>query len=241
MIYTEPFVVTGGGPGEATSFLSIDLVKMALGQVDLGNARRHVAGLQPDHADGLLDLLHLHDPRRPEEGRRDGPARRSAARDRHGALHAVPAGADLLAHQHELQDQHRYPGGPVALAARIRPSTTTARSSSIRTGTRASSTRSPTCCINTVISVAVALPAAYAFSRYRFVGDKPLFFWLLSNLMAPPAVYAMPFFNLYSATGLFDIDLGRGAGPLPVQRAARGVDSRRASSPACRARSTRPR
>ncbi len=38
MIYTEPFVVTGGGPGEATSFLSIDLVKMALGQVDLGNA-----------------------------------------------------------------------------------------------------------------------------------------------------------------------------------------------------------
>ena len=58
--------------------------------------------------------------------------------------------------------------------------------------------------INTVISVTVALPAAYAFSRYRFVGDKPLFFWLLSNLMAPPAVYAMPFFNLYQATGLFD-------------------------------------
>ncbi len=38
MIYTEPFIVTGGGPGEATSFLSIDLVKLALGQVDLGNA-----------------------------------------------------------------------------------------------------------------------------------------------------------------------------------------------------------
>ena len=38
MIYTEPFTVTGGGPGEDTSFLSIDLVKMALGQVDLGNA-----------------------------------------------------------------------------------------------------------------------------------------------------------------------------------------------------------
>ena len=38
MIYTEPFIVTGGGPGEATSFLSVDLVKLALGQVDLGNA-----------------------------------------------------------------------------------------------------------------------------------------------------------------------------------------------------------
>ncbi len=38
LIYTEPFIVTGGGPGEATSFLSVDLVKLALGQVDLGNA-----------------------------------------------------------------------------------------------------------------------------------------------------------------------------------------------------------
>jgi glycerol transport system permease protein len=38
MIYTEPFVVTGVGPGNATTFLSIDLVKMALGQFDLGPA-----------------------------------------------------------------------------------------------------------------------------------------------------------------------------------------------------------
>ncbi|MDC9812231.1 MULTISPECIES: carbohydrate ABC transporter permease [Rhizobium] len=38
MIYTEPFVVTGGGPGNATTFLSIDLVKTALGQFDLGPA-----------------------------------------------------------------------------------------------------------------------------------------------------------------------------------------------------------
>jgi glycerol transport system permease protein len=58
--------------------------------------------------------------------------------------------------------------------------------------------------INTVLSIAVALPAAYAFSRYRFLGDKHLFFWLLTNRMAPPAVFALPFFNLYSAIGLFD-------------------------------------
>ncbi len=38
MIYTEPFVVTGGGPGSSTMFLSIDLVKMAVGQFDLGPA-----------------------------------------------------------------------------------------------------------------------------------------------------------------------------------------------------------
>jgi ABC-type glycerol-3-phosphate transport system permease component len=57
--------------------------------------------------------------------------------------------------------------------------------------------------INTVISVTAALPAAYAFSRYRFLGDKHLFFWLLTNRMAPPAVFALPFFQLYSAVGLF--------------------------------------
>ncbi len=58
--------------------------------------------------------------------------------------------------------------------------------------------------MNTVISVCVALPAAYAFSRYRFLGDKHLFFWLLTNRMAPPAVFALPFFQLYSAINLFD-------------------------------------
>jgi glycerol transport system permease protein len=58
--------------------------------------------------------------------------------------------------------------------------------------------------INVVISVTAALPAAYAFSRYRFLGDKHLFFWLLTNRMAPPAVFALPFFQLYSAFGLID-------------------------------------
>ena len=38
MIYTEPFVVTGGGPGNSTTFVSIELVKIALGQFDLGKA-----------------------------------------------------------------------------------------------------------------------------------------------------------------------------------------------------------
>lgn len=38
MIYTEPQVMTGGGPGSATTFLSIDLVKTAIGQFDLGPA-----------------------------------------------------------------------------------------------------------------------------------------------------------------------------------------------------------
>ena len=58
--------------------------------------------------------------------------------------------------------------------------------------------------LNTVISLSVALPAAYAFSRYRFLGDKHLFFWLLTNRMAPPAVFLLPFFQLYSTVGLID-------------------------------------
>src|SRR5690606_23621319 len=58
--------------------------------------------------------------------------------------------------------------------------------------------------LNTLMSLLVALPAAYAFSRYRFIGDKHLFFWLLTNRMAPPAVFLLPFFQLYSSVGLFD-------------------------------------
>ncbi len=58
--------------------------------------------------------------------------------------------------------------------------------------------------INTVISLVTALPAAYAFSRFKFIGDKHIFFWLLTNRMAPPAVFLLPFFQLYSTFGLID-------------------------------------
>ncbi len=61
--------------------------------------------------------------------------------------------------------------------------------------------------MNTVISLLTALPAAYAFSRYNFIGDKHLFFWLLTNRMAPAAVFLLPFFQLYSTFGLIDTHL----------------------------------
>jgi glycerol transport system permease protein len=93
--------------------------------------------------------------------------------------------------------------------------------------------------INTVLSISFALPAAYAFSRYRFLGDKHLFFWLLTNRMAPPAVFALPFFNLYSAIGLFDtpwaVALAHCLFNVPL---ACGFS--KASCPGCRGRSTRP-
>ena len=58
--------------------------------------------------------------------------------------------------------------------------------------------------INTLISLLTALPAAYAFSRYSFIGDKHVFFWLLTNRMAPAAVFLLPFFQLYSTFNLID-------------------------------------
>ncbi|MCG8642148.1 MAG: carbohydrate ABC transporter permease [Desulfobacterales bacterium] len=62
--------------------------------------------------------------------------------------------------------------------------------------------------INTLLSLFVALPAAYAFSRFQFVGDKHLFFWLLTNRMCPGAIFLLPFFQLYSSIGLFDTVFG---------------------------------
>jgi glycerol transport system permease protein len=58
--------------------------------------------------------------------------------------------------------------------------------------------------MNMVMAVLLALPAAYAFSRYSFLGDKHLFFWLLTNRMTPPAVFLLPFFQLYSTFGMMD-------------------------------------
>ena len=63
-IYTEVSVLTGGGPGNSTTLLSIDLVKIALGQFDLGRGRGDVADLLPDHPARLMDLLHRDDARR---------------------------------------------------------------------------------------------------------------------------------------------------------------------------------
>ncbi len=58
--------------------------------------------------------------------------------------------------------------------------------------------------LNNVISLVVAVPAAYAFSRYSFLGDKHLFFWFLVSRMTPPAVVAIPLLQFYSSFGLVD-------------------------------------
>ena len=115
MIYTEPFVLTGGGPGNSTTFLSIDLVKMALGQFDLGPAAAMsliyfliillvcwvfytvMTNAGTERTDQAGDRL-MH----------SIPGRRLII----SALPRLPAAADLLARQHELQDQRRDPRPP---------------------------------------------------------------------------------------------------------------------------------
>ena len=58
--------------------------------------------------------------------------------------------------------------------------------------------------INVVISVSVALPAAYAFSRHDFFGHRALFFGLLMFRMMAPAILLAPFVQIFSDLGLID-------------------------------------
>ena len=58
--------------------------------------------------------------------------------------------------------------------------------------------------MNVVISVSVAVPAAYAFSRYRFRGDRQLFLGLLMFRMMAPAILLVPFVQIFSDLNLID-------------------------------------
>lgn len=58
--------------------------------------------------------------------------------------------------------------------------------------------------LNVCISMTVALPAAYAFSRFRFMGDRHMFFWFLACRMTPTAALLVPFVQIYSDLELID-------------------------------------
>lgn len=58
--------------------------------------------------------------------------------------------------------------------------------------------------MNVVISIVVAVPAAYAFSRYRFPGDRLLFFGFLMFRMMAPAILLVPFVQIFSDLSLID-------------------------------------
>jgi hypothetical protein len=142
MIYTEPFVLTGGGPGQRHHLP--EPVPDAEGgrPVRPGPGGGLLADLLPDHPAAVLHPLQLDAARgHGRQGRR--PAMMSAA-SRSGCLPdrlpGVRHPAGVLDGQHELQDQR---GDPVRLqpvAARLHAGATTAPSSPMRAGTRATST-----------------------------------------------------------------------------------------------------
>jgi glycerol transport system permease protein len=59
-------------------------------------------------------------------------------------------------------------------------------------------------CLNVVIAVTVAIPAAYAFSRHNFFGHRQLFFGLLTFRMMAPAILLVPFVQIFSDLELID-------------------------------------
>jgi glycerol transport system permease protein len=61
--------------------------------------------------------------------------------------------------------------------------------------------------LNILMTIPVALLAAYAFSRYSFIGDKHLFLGLLTLRMTPPVVMVLPVYLVFSMLGLMDTPL----------------------------------
>ncbi len=62
--------------------------------------------------------------------------------------------------------------------------------------------------INICITIPVAIPAAYAFSRMSFVGDKHLFLAFIAFRITPPVVLTLPIFQLFSSLGIVNSVFG---------------------------------
>lgn len=62
--------------------------------------------------------------------------------------------------------------------------------------------------INICITIPVALPAAYAFSRMSFTGDAHLFLAFIAFRITPPVVLTLPIFQLFSELGIVNSVVG---------------------------------
>jgi len=62
--------------------------------------------------------------------------------------------------------------------------------------------------LNVSFCIAVALPAAYALARYRFVGDRHFLLLILVFRVTPPIVLSLPIFILFARIGLVDSPVG---------------------------------
>ncbi|MCZ8078083.1 MAG: carbohydrate ABC transporter permease [Rhodobacteraceae bacterium] len=62
--------------------------------------------------------------------------------------------------------------------------------------------------LNVALCIGAGLPAAYALSRYRFVGDRHFLFLLLAFRVTPPVVLSLPIFILFANVGLVNTPVG---------------------------------
>jgi multiple sugar transport system permease protein len=60
----------------------------------------------------------------------------------------------------------------------------------------------------TILALVLGVPAAYAFSRARFRGQRLLSLWTLTTRMAPAIAFGIPFFLIYKELGLIDTRIG---------------------------------
>ena len=61
---------------------------------------------------------------------------------------------------------------------------------------------------NTALVVFLALLATFGFSRFKIKGSQTWFFWLLTNRMAPPAIFILPYYLMFSYFRLMDTRIG---------------------------------
>jgi multiple sugar transport system permease protein len=61
---------------------------------------------------------------------------------------------------------------------------------------------------STILSVGLAVLAAYAFSRYKIPGKSDWLFFILSTRMLPPVVVTIPIFLMYTFLGIRDTHIG---------------------------------
>jgi glycerol transport system permease protein len=62
--------------------------------------------------------------------------------------------------------------------------------------------------MNVVLCLIAALPAAYAFARYAFIGDRHFFFMLITFRITPPVVLSLPIFILFAQFNLVNSPVG---------------------------------
>ncbi|MEW7008642.1 MULTISPECIES: carbohydrate ABC transporter permease [unclassified Lentilitoribacter] len=74
--------------------------------------------------------------------------------------------------------------------------------------------------INVLITVSISLPAAYAFSRFLFIGREHAFFFVFIFRLVPPAIMIIPFVQMFSAVNMIDthfaVALAHGVFTIPI-------------------------